>query len=207
MSKIRQYEPKIFNVPQRSQEWYDLRMGCVTASQISRVMGTRGGDITYMNELIAQKLTYQYKEIYLTDSVDHGVEYEDSAIQAYEYASDNSVERVGFVKCHDLLGVSPDGFVGQDGIVEVKCPDSNTHVGYILDDVVPSKYLYQMLFQMMVTGRSWCDFVSYDPRMPHPHNIFVKRVFMQDYLEEWGKLSDKLSAFLELYQEKMERFK
>ena len=199
--EIFEYEPMIYNVAQRSKEWYELRMGCVTASQVMRIMGGRGGDITYMNELIAQKLTYQYKEIYLTDAIDHGVQHEGDAILAYEFHSNNSVSAVGFVKCNDLLGVSPDGFVGDSGLVEVKCPDSNTHIGYIREDDIPKKYLYQMLYQMIVTNRHWCDFVSYDPRMPYPHNLFVKRCCLKDYSDECDKLKDRLVDFLGTYKE------
>lgn len=193
------YAPKTHDVAQRSQEWYDLRMGVVTASQVKRIIGAKGGEETYINELISQKLTYKYKEIYMTDAIQHGVDYESQAISAYSFITNNRVDQVGFVKCHEYLGCSPDGFIGEDGLIETKCPDTHTHIGWVRNNKIPKDHIYQCLYQLFVTKREWVDFVSYDPRLSSPHNLFIKRCTISEYQDDYDRLLLRLEDFLSKY--------
>ena len=107
---------------------------------------------------------------------------EPEARNAYRETVFEEVNEVGFIPHPSILdaGASPDGLVGDDGLVEIKCPESHTHIGYVLDGQVPEKYIPQMQWQMACTGRQWCDFVSYDPRCPEGLRLFVKRLDRDD---------------------------
>jgi hypothetical protein len=124
-----------------------------------------------------------------------GTEQEPVARAAYEVHTGHFVEQTGFHthKSIKWLGASPDGFAGS-GLIEIKCPNSNTHVDYLLSKEVPAKYKPQMLTQMLVTGRTWCDFVSFDPRLPEHLQLFVVRY--EPKPEELTKIEADLVAFL-----------
>jgi putative phage-type endonuclease len=172
----------VFNA-QGSEAWRRERIGKVTASRVADLMAkTKSGwgasRKNYMAELIAERLTGVPAESYMSTAMQHGVDAESQARAAYEFFCDVQVERVGFIE-HPLLkmsGASPDGFVLGDGLVELKCPNTATHIETILTREIPSKYITQMQFQMACTGRAWCDFVSFDPRMPEHLRLFTKRV-------------------------------
>ena len=198
-------DPVIYDIAQRSEEWHDLRLGVITASKASVIASNGKGAKTYLNELVSSKLTGYVKPFKITDSIEHGIENEDKAIDAYMFQND-PVEKVGFVKIHDLMGCSPDGLVNDDGLVEVKCPDSHTHIGYIISNEIPSDYIYQMLYQLFVTRRKWCDFISYDPRIDNPHNLFVKRVSIDLYQKEYEKLVSNLELFIVNLEESFKIF-
>ena len=126
----------------------------------------------------------------------HGIEQECFARIKYEEKFDLFVEQIGFVKhpTIEFFGASPDGLVGDDGMLEIKCPNSKTHIKYLNDGKPPSKYIPQMQCQMAVTGRKWCDFVSFDPRMPEGLDFFVVRLNRDDvYIKE---METKVEKFL-----------
>jgi putative phage-type endonuclease len=168
---------------QGSPEWHSARMGRVTASRVADVLAkTKSGwgssRANYEAELIAERLTGITQERYTNSAMAWGTETEPQARAAYEFYSDLSVEECGFI-IHPkikMAGASPDGLIGDDGLVEIKCPNTATHIDTLLNVTVPHKYVVQMLFQMACAGRSWCDFVSYDPRMPEDMRIFIKRI-------------------------------
>ena len=114
--------------------------------------------------------------------MDWGTKTEPEARNAYRETVFEEVNEVGFIPHPSIIdaGASPDGLVGDDGLVEIKCPESHTHIGYFLDGNVPEKYTHQMQWQMACTGRQWCDFVSYDPRCPEGLRLFVKRLDRDD---------------------------
>jgi putative phage-type endonuclease len=135
-----------------------------------------------MAQLICERLTGTPAETYTNAAMIHGTETEPEARSAYEFYEGVAVEQVAFI-AHpkiDHAGCSPDGLVGADGLVEIKCPQSATHLETLLGQAVPAKYADQMQFQMACTGRKWCDFVSYDPRMPEHMRLFVRRVARDD---------------------------
>jgi putative phage-type endonuclease len=169
---------------QRSDEWFAARLGKVTASKINDVMATlksgkeAAGRKDYRAQLVVERLTGQPVETYVNGAMAWGTEHEPDARDSYEFVAGNSVAEIGFVD-HPTLpmsGASPDGLIGEDGLIEIKCPNTATHLGYLLNGKAPAKHIKQMQWQMECTGRKWCDFVSYDPRMPIDMQLFVVRV-------------------------------
>ena len=176
-------------IVQGSPEWHALRIGKVTASRVSDVIaktktGWGASRANYMAELIAERLTGEPAEKFTNAAMAWGTEKEPDARAAYEFFRDAQVSEIAFVD-HPVIGMtgaSPDGLVGDHGLVEIKCPNTATHLDTLLTQAIPSKYVTQMLWQMACTGRQWCDFVSYDPRLPETMSLFVKRVDRDDKL-------------------------
>lgn len=171
------------DVQQGSQEWLAARIGQVTASRVKDVMAKlkNGGEsasrASYKLELLTEILTGRPIEHYVSTAMDFGTENEPLARASYEIKKGVEVERIGYVR-HSAIpgaGASPDGLVGEDGLIEIKVPNTTTHLGYLIAEEVPSDYRPQMLWQMACTGRQWCDFVSYDPRLPSEFGLFVVR--------------------------------
>ena len=171
------------NIIQGSQEWLNCRIGKVTASAVADVLaktktGVSASRGNYLIKLAIQRVTGQIEESFTNDAMQWGIDNEDQARVAYEVASGNFVDQVGFVdhQIIDWFGCSPDGLVDTDGLVEIKCPNSATHWEYFKTKEVPKKYFIQMQAQMSCTGRKWCDFVSFDPRMPERSQLLIIRV-------------------------------
>jgi putative phage-type endonuclease len=170
-------------VEQGSPEWFALRLGKVTASRIADVLAKvkTGEAVTredYRTELVVQRLTNKPSETFTNPAMEWGVLQEPMARITYEAHASVFVELVSFVE-HPTIewyGCSPDGLVGDDGLIEIKCPSSKNHIKYLLNGKPPVKYVPQMQCQMAVTGRKWCDFVSYDPRLPEDLKLFVVRL-------------------------------
>ena len=169
---------------QRTDAWFQARLGKVTASRVAELMAkTKSGEYAasrdnLMAQLVIERLTGQAQELYSSPSMQWGTEQEPFARAAYEIATGNIVEECGFIP-HPMIdnaGASPDGLVGDDGLVEIKCPNSATMIETLLTQKVPSKYITQMQMQMACTGRQWCDFVSFDPRLPVKAQLWVQRV-------------------------------
>lgn len=198
------------NIIQGSSEWHALRIGKVTASRVADVVAkTKSGwgasRANYMAELIAERLTGKPAEQFTNAAMAWGTEKEPDARAAYEFFRDASVIEVGFIEHPSIAmtGASPDGLVSVDGLVEIKCPLSATHLETLLTQSVPSKYITQMQWQMACTGRTWCDFASFDPRLPESMSLFVKRVDRDDKLI--AELERDVSAFLAELADKISR--
>jgi len=168
---------------QRSPEWYAIRLGRVTASRVADIVArTKTGYSTsrmnYMAELICERLTGVQGASYASAAMQWGTETEPMARAAYEGIVGDLVIETGFVPHGSIpmAGASPDGLIGDDGLVEIKCPITATHIETLLGQSVPGRYNTQMQWQMACTGCKWCDFVSYDPRMPEGMQIVIKRV-------------------------------
>jgi putative phage-type endonuclease len=160
-------------VEQRSEEWFKARLGKVTASRVADVLaktktGASASRTNYLTELVVERLTSQQSEFFTNEAMQWGTDTEPQARMAYEAEKGVLVDEVGFIDHSSILnfGCSPDGLVGEDGLIEIKCPNSKTHIETILSGKAPSKYIPQMQTQMAVTGKAWCDFVSFDPRLP-----------------------------------------
>ena len=168
---------------QRTEEWFAARCGKVTASRVADIVaktktGYSASRENYLAQLVCERMTGKPAESYSNSAMQWGVDQEVYARSAYELAKDVLVEEVGFV-VHPTIegaGASPDGLVGLFGLVEIKCPNTATHIQTLLDQKVPEKYNIQMQWQMACTGRQWCDFVSFDPRMAEGLQLFIKRV-------------------------------
>jgi len=170
-------------IEQRSEEWFKARLGKVTASAVADVLaktktGVSASRGNYLIKLAIQRVTGQIEESYTNEAMQWGIDNEDQARVAYEVASGNFVDQIGFVdhEIIDWFGCSPDGLVDNDGQVEIKCPNSATHWEYFKSKEVPKKYFIQMQAQMSCTGRKWCDFVSFDPRMPERSQLLIIRI-------------------------------
>lgn len=169
-------------IVQGSPEWFAQRVGKLTASRMADVLATtKSGPSAsrknYLAQLVAERMTGQPAESFSNAAMAWGTEHEPLARAEYEILTDYSVEQVSFVDHPDIewCGASPDGLVLDGGLVEIKCPNTATHIEYLLAGKPPVKYQPQMLLQLACTGREWCDFVSYDPRMPEEHRLFVAR--------------------------------
>jgi putative phage-type endonuclease len=172
---------------QRSPEWYAARLGKVTASRVADIIAkTKSGYSTsranYMAELVCERLTGKQGDFYQNAAMVWGTETEPMARSAYEAHSGNLVTETGLILHPSIAdaGASPDGLIDEDGLVEIKCPNTSTHIDTLLDEKVPSKYVTQIMWQMACTERKWCDFVSFDPRMPEHMQLFVKRIERDD---------------------------
>lgn len=168
---------------QRTPEWFAERLGKVTASRIGDLMATTksgpsASRANYMAELLIERLTGESPARFESDAMRWGTETEPLAITEYEMARAATVQPAPFVPHPSLAmsGASPDGYVGDEGLIEVKCPNSATHLATLKGAAVDRKYLLQMQWQMACTGRAWCDFVSYDPRFPQHLRLHVQRI-------------------------------
>ena len=168
---------------QRTDEWFKSRLGKVTASRIADVVArTRTGyaasRANYMAQLVCERLTGKQAESFSNAAMEWGVEQEGPARDAYSAKVGELVTEVGFIShpTIPMAGASPDGLVGNNGCVEIKCPSTATHIEYLFDRDPPQKYFYQMQWQMACTGTEWCDWVSYDPRLPAELQLLVVRI-------------------------------
>lgn len=195
---------------QGTQEWLQERCGKVTASRIADLMAkTRSGYAAsrenYKAQLIAERLTGCVAPSFTNAAMIHGTETEPEARRAYEFFVDRDVQQVGFVPhpSIEMSGASPDGLVGDDGLLELKCPNTATHIETLLTGRVPDKYFKQMQFQMACADRQWCDFASYDNRMPERMRLFVKRVNRD--ADELNEIEAEVKAFLAEIDDTLER--
>jgi putative phage-type endonuclease len=170
-------------IVQGSPEWFAVRCGKVTASRVADVIaktktGYGASRANYAAELIAERLTQSTAPGFTNAAMQWGTDQEPHARAAYCFLHDVDVEEIAFVDHPEIAmsGASPDGLVGLDGLVEFKCPNTATHLDTLLSETVPGKYITQMQWQMACTGRAWCDFASFDPRLPPSMQLFVKRV-------------------------------
>jgi hypothetical protein len=171
-------------VVQGSEEWKQLRCGIVTTSRMADVTATtkkgEGADRKkYRDEILCEILTgAPYPQSAdRARQVQWGKEWEDTARAEYELKFDVLVDTCGFVMHPTIprFGGSPDGFVGDDGMIQIKCPNTNTHVNWMLGGTIPLEHAHQMAAEMSVYGKKWCDFVSFDPRLPEHLKLFVRR--------------------------------
>jgi len=194
---------------QRTTEWHTARLAKVTASRVADVIAkTKSGygasRTNLMADLIVERLTGQPASTFTNAHMEWGTEQEPHARAAYSARTGELVEEVGFIDHPRIAnsGASPDGLVA-DGLVEFKCPATSTMLDTLLTQAVPTKYIPQMQWQMACTGRAWCDFVSYDPRLPEHLRMFVKRVDRDnDYIK---MLEAEVTLFLSELEEKLSK--
>lgn len=178
----------IIDAPQRSEQWFAARAGKVTASRASDFLAkTKSGYSTsrknYLVQLVAERLTGQAQEDgYVSPAMIRGLELEPQAFATYEATTGNMPHRVGFLAHDDLpIGSSPDGVIGDfDGVLELKVPNPATHLGYLKTQTLPAEYLPQVSHHLLVSGATYCDFMSYGPTFPDPLQVFLVRVWRSD---------------------------
>jgi putative phage-type endonuclease len=197
---------------QRSPEWYAAKLGKVGASRISDIMartksGYSASRANYMAELVCERLTGKPSDNYVSPAMQWGIDNEVAAKAAYSFMTDYHVTDCGFYN-HPVIqmaGASPDGWVGTgrppDGLIEIKCPNTATHIETLMTETIEGKYVLQMQFQMACTGTPWCDFVSFDPRLPPEMQLWIRRVHY-----DAGKVKEieaEVSTFLAELADKM----
>jgi len=197
---------------QGTEEWRLARCGKVTASRVADIIAkTKSGYSTsranYMAELICERLTGVPTEGFVSGAMQHGIATEPMARSAYENFSGALVMETGLVphQTIPMAAASPDGLIGSDGLVEIKCPITATHIETLLGQSTPGRYITQMQWQMACTGRKWCDFVSFDPRMPESMQLFVERIARND--ETISLLEREVMMFLGELDEKVGQLK
>ena len=202
----------LLEITQGSDAWHQARLGKVTASRIADIIATTKSGYSasranYEAQLICEILTGKPAESFTNAAMAWGTETEPLARAQYELKTGNMVNQIGFV-VHPKIeqaGASPDGLVDNDGLIEIKCPNTSTHLDTLLSQKVLSKYITQMTWQMLCTGRKWCDFVSYDPRLPDNLQLFIQRIELD---EDYGKkLESEVKEFLEEVNEKVEKLR
>ena len=169
-------------VEQGSDQWRIARLGYVSASSVSAVMAKGAGKTrqSYLEKIVAERLTQEIGEGYSNASMEWGTQTEPQARMAYEVSCETFVTKTGFHKHPTIewVGVSPDGLLdAENALVEIKCPNTTTHLSYIKEGKCPAEYYKQIQCQLWVTGRAYCDFISYDPRIKKEAlQLFVIRV-------------------------------
>jgi putative phage-type endonuclease len=197
---------------QGTQEWFMARLGKVTASRVADIIAkTKSGYSTsrqnYLAQLVVERLTQKPIETYSNAAMQWGTDTEPLARAAYEIKHDLMVSEIGFVPhpVIEMAGASPDGLVGDDGLIEIKCPNTATHIETLLNDTIKSEYKTQMQWQMACTGRQWTDFVSFDPRMPEKHQMKIIRVNKDETVIQ--ALEKEVTEFLSEVDKTIERIK
>lgn len=188
---------------QQSSQWLKERCGCLTASRMADAMAfLKGGKEAearkkYKIELVAERITDTMVSRFVTDAMQWGIEQEASARDRYEESTGSFIQKCGFALHGEIpyFGASPDGLVGTDGLVEIKCPTTATFVEWVSGGAVPAQHMPQMLAQLAVTGRKWVDFFAYDPRVKvRSHQIFLRR--FEPTEEEIAKVEEAAKQFL-----------
>ena len=167
---------------QRTDSWFEARLGRATASNFGKVLakiktGEAADRRNYRAQLVIERLTGNRQEGYSNAAMQWGTEQEPFARIAYMADRGMDVQEAGFIQHETLMaGCSPDGLIGADGLIEIKCPVSATHIETLKTQHMPIEHMAQVQGQMWIAGRDWCDFVSYDPRMPDKLQMFVQRI-------------------------------
>jgi len=197
-------------ITQRTDAWYQARCGSLGASQLNDALATTkngwgASRDNLKNKLIAERLTGVPSENYVNAAMQFGIDNEDAARKAYEEYAGVFVDELG-IALHPVLKythASPDGLVGDDGLIEIKVPNTTTHIETLKAKKAPSKYINQMMWQMRCTDRQWCDFVSFDPRLPSHLQLFIVRVERDEAII--ADLEAKVTEFLTEVEKEIER--
>ncbi|RYF29591.1 MAG: exonuclease [Chloroflexi bacterium] len=193
-------QPNSLTDDQRTDEWFKARLGKATASRFKDIMitiksGEAAGRKNYRAELVAERLTGTKEETWTSAAMQWGIDNEPLAALRYELLSGNEVQECGFYAHQSLqAGASPDGLVGDDGLIEIKCPNTATHIDTLKRQDIPYQYYWQVMGQLWITGRKWCDFISFDPRMPENAQIFITRIERDE--SKIKQLEEQVTTFL-----------
>jgi len=201
---VRSAKMQVIDCEQGSDEWFEARLGFVTASNFSKVIGKGSTHTLYQYKVGAEKLTGLREETYKSAVMENGSNTEDEARDYYAMANDCVVEQVGFVTRDKDVGGSPDGFVDEDGMIEIKCPLSSTHLATILSGKMPTKHIPQVQGLLWITGRQWCDFISYDPRVIARPIHIVRAKRDAEYIK---KLAGQVGLFVKELKEMVNKIR
>ena len=200
----------VMDFEQGTPEWLSYRCGKVTASRVADLMaktktGWGASRANYAAQLVVERLTGTVAESYSNAAMQWGTDTEPRARLVYSMMTDAEVSQCGLIQ-HPSIALScasPDGLIGADGLVEIKCPNSATHIETLLTETVPAKYVTQMMWQMACSDRAWCDYVSFDPRLPGEMQLYVSRVRRDDAVIK--EMATQVEAFLAEVAETVDR--
>ena len=193
----------INNIEQGSIEWLKLRLGKATASNFSKIVTSKGIESKtlpkYALELASEMLIIEPEEGYKSEDMQRGNDLEQEARELYEQTAFNAVDEIAFMDCGDC-GYSTDGLVNNDGIIEIKCPNKTTHTKYLYEDRLPVEYVQQVQGGLMISGRKWCDFISYHPNFNDNEKMFIKKIFRdEDFIKKMQEGIKKLITLRDNY--------
>lgn len=168
------------DIKQQTPEWYAVKDLKFTASNASTILAEGAGLKTLIKELLADHYSSnnfeEYSNRYTNKDMDRGNEFEDKARAIYEFETGNTVEQVGFIEINEYIGCSPDGLVGDDGLIEIKNHSDKVYLELLLTDKIDKKYINQMQMQMYVSGRKWCDYFGFNPNFTDKP-FYLKRIY------------------------------
>ena len=194
---------KIYNFEQRTEDWYNIRKGKMTASNAEIIIANGKGLETYIYNLMAEYYSSAEKENYINADMQRGIDLEPEARLEFEFYTDLDVQEVGFIEYNEFIGVSPDGLVGDDGLIEIKCPNDSIYFKLLLSNNIKPEYIAQMQMQMYVTDRQYCYFVSYNPNFEK--SLYIKKITRDE--EMIDKLKKGLERGTELIKEIKKNFR
>ena len=194
---------KHHKIEQNTEDWMNLRMGKFTASSFKDLFmkETTVGYQNAINKVVFERLTGEQPESFSNEWMERGHELEPLAVDAYEMQTFNDVEGGGFFETSDFIGASPDGLIGEDGLLEIKCPSYSVMISYLLTGKLPNIYKWQVYGQLFVSERKWCDFVAFHPNLP----LFVLRIERDEKLI--SELKETLSNSVEKAKERIKIIK
>ena len=194
---------KIHNFEQRTDEWYAIRRGKMSASNAETIIANGKGLETYIYNLMAEYYSSAEKENYINADMQRGIDLEPEARLEFEFYTDLDVQEVGFIEHNEFIGVSPDGLIGDDGLIEIKCPNDSIYFKLLLSNNIKPEYIAQMQMQMYVTERQYCYFVSYNPNFEK--SLYIKKINRDE--EMIDKLKKGLERGTQLIKEIKENFR
>ena len=203
-------------IEQGTPEWHAARLGKVTASRMADVIaktktGWGASRANYMADLVAERLTGNPTDGFINAAMQWGTDQEPAARETYSFMTDRVIDPAPFIDHPKIImtGASPDGLIGIDGLIEIKCPNTATHIDTLLGEPIAGKYIAQMQWQMACAERAWCDWVSFDPRLPASMRLFIQRVPRDDkfiaeleqaVVQFLKELDDKVTALRNRYE-------
>ena len=194
---------KIYNFEQRTDEWYAIRRGKMSASNAETIIANGKGLETYIYNLMAEYYSSAEKENYINADMQRGIDLEPEARLEFEFYTGLDVQEVGFIEHNEFIGVSPDGLIGDDGLIEIKCPNDSIYFKLLLSNNIKPEYIAQMQMQMYVTDRQYCYFVSYNPNFEK--SLYIKKINRDEEMIE--KLKKGLERGTQLIKEIKKNFR
>jgi len=188
---------------QGTPEWFSIRKGKATASHAQAIGNNGKGLDTYINQVMAEYFSSAEKEQYSNEHTERGNELEPTARSMYELENDCEVEQIGFCELNEFVGCSPDGLVGEDGMIEIKCPEDKVYFDIIINEKIDSGYMWQCQMNMFILERKWCDLIFYNPNFKKSMKIFrlVPDEKMQEDLKEgFKKVEERIKELKNKYQ-------
>ena len=180
---------KIYNFEQRTDEWYAIRRGKMSASNAETIIANGKGLETYIYNLMAEYYSSAEKENYINADMQRGIDLEPEAKIEFQFYTGLDIKEVGCVELNDYILASPDGLIGNDGLIEIKCPNDSVYFKLLLSNNIKPEYIAQMQMQMYVTDRQYCYFVSYNPNFEK--SLYIKKINRDE------EMIDKLKKGLE----------